>query len=119
MGGRNYGRQGGGMNMQQVMKQAQKMQRQLAEAQEELADVEVSASAGGGMVKVTGTADGDIVAIEIDGSALGIDEEDAEMLADTVLAAIKETLARAQEVTNQRMGALTGGMGIPGMPGMF
>ena len=119
MGGRNYGRQGGGMNMQQVMKQAQKMQQQLADAQDELADVEVSASAGGGMVKVTGTADGQITGITIDGSALGLDEEDAEMLADTVLAAINETLARGQEVTNQRMSAITGGMGIPGMPGLF
>ena len=103
------------MNMQQMMKQAQKMQRQLEQAQDELAEVEVSASAGGGMVKVTGTADGQITAIEIDGSQLGLDPDDAEMLADTVLAAINETMARAQEVTNQRIGALTGGMGMPGM----
>lgn len=107
------------MNMQQMMKQAQKMQRQLAEAQDELADVEVSGTAGGGMVTVTGMADGSITAIHIDGSALGLDEEDAEMLQDTILAAINETLAKAQEVTNQRLGALTGGMGMPGMPGMF
>ncbi|MDI9589979.1 MAG: YbaB/EbfC family nucleoid-associated protein [Acidobacteriota bacterium] len=107
------------MNMQQMMKQAQRMQRQLAEAQDQLADVEVSATAGGGMVKVTGTAAGDITGIQIDGSSLGLDEEDSEMLQDTVLAAINETLARAQEVTNQRLGALTGGMGVPGMPGML
>ncbi len=107
------------MNMQQMMKQAQRMQRQLAEAQDQLADVEVSATANGGMVKVTGTAAGDITGIQIDGSSLGLDEEDSEMLQDTVLAAINETLARAQEVTNQRLGALTGGMGVPGMPGML
>ena len=107
------------MNMQQVMKQAQKMQRQLAEAQDQLSEVEVSGSAGGGMVTVTGTADGQITGITIDGSALGLDEEDAEMLADTVLAAINETMEHAQEVTNQRLGALTGGMGMPGMPGLF
>lgn len=71
------------------------------------------------MVKVTGTAAGDITGIQIDGSSLGLDEEDSEMLQDTVLAAINETLARAQEVTNQRLGALTGGMGVPGMPGML
>ncbi len=107
------------MNMQQMMKQAQKMQRQLAEAQDQLAEVEVSASTGGGMVKVTGTADGQITSIKIDGAALGLDEDDTEMLEDSVLAAITETLSRAQEVTNQRLGALTGGMGMPGMPGMF
>lgn len=107
------------MNMQQVMQQAQKMQRQLAEAQDQLSEVEVSASAGGGMVTVTGTADGDINAIKINGAAIGLDEEDTEMLQDTILAAVNEMLARAQEVTNQRLGAITGGMGMPGMPGMF
>ena len=107
------------MNMQQVMQQAQKMQRQLAEAQDQLSEVEVSASAGGGMVPVTGTADGDINAITINGAAIGLDEEDTEMLQDTILAAGNEMLARAQEVTNQRLGAITGGMGMPGMPGMF
>jgi DNA-binding YbaB/EbfC family protein len=107
------------MNMQQVMKQAQRMQRQLADAQDKLAETEVSASAGGGMVKVTGMADGSITAIEIDGSVLGLDEEDSEMLQDTVLAAVNEMLARAQEVTNRQLGAVTGGMNMPGMPGMF
>jgi len=107
------------MNIQQVMQQAQKMQRQLAEAQDQLSEVEVSASAGGGMVTVTGTADGDINDIKINGAAIGLDEEDTEMLQDTILAAVNEMLARAQEVTNQRLGAITGGMGMPGMPGMF
>lgn len=107
------------MNMQQVMKQAQKMQQQLAEAQDQLSEVVVSGSAGGGMVTVTGTADGQITGVAIDGSALGLDEEDAEMLADTVLAAINETMDRAQEVANQRISAVTGGMGMPGMPGLF
>lgn len=107
------------MNMQQMMKQAQKMQRQLAEAQDRLAEMEVSATAGGGMVKAIGTASGDITAIEIDGAALGLDEDDTEMLQDTVLAAVSEMLARAQEVTNEQLGAFTGGMGMPGMPGMF
>jgi len=95
------------------------MQRQLAEAQDQLSEVEVSASAGGGMVTVTGTADGDINDIKINGAAIGLDEEDTEMLQDTILAAVNEMLARAQEVTNQRLGAITGGMGMPGMPGMF
>lgn len=107
------------MNMQQMMQQAQKMQRKLAEAQDQLSEVEVSASAGGGMVKVLGTADGDITAIEIDGSVLGLDQEDCEMLQDAVLAAVNDMLAQAQEVANQRLGAITGGMGMPGMPGLF
>ena len=107
------------MNMQQMMKQAQKMQRQLAEAQDQLSELEVSASTGGGMVKVTGKADGQITAIKLDGSALGLDEDDVEMLEDAILAAVAETQARAQELTNQRLGALTGGMGMPGMPGLF
>jgi DNA-binding YbaB/EbfC family protein len=103
------------MNMQQMMQQAQKMQRQLTEAQDHLADIEVSASAGGGMVKVDGTAAGEITAITIDGATLGLDEDDTEMLQDTVLAAVNEMLARAQEVTNQQMSAITGGMGMPGL----
>ena len=107
------------MNMQQVMKQAQKMQRQLAEAQDELTEVEVSASAGGGMVKVTGTADGEITDIQIDGESLGLDADDTELLQDSILAAVRETLAKAQDVTNQRLGSITGGMGMPGMPGLF
>ncbi len=73
------------MNMQQMMKQAQKMQKQLAEAQDKLGDIEVSASAGGGMVKVTGTADMNITSITIDPEAL--DPEDVDILQDTILAA--------------------------------
>lgn len=108
-----------GMNMQQMMKQAQKMQRQLAEAQDQLAEVEVSASTGGGMVTVSGTADGEITSITIDGASLGLDEEDTEMLQDAVLAAVRETMSRAQDVANQRIGSITGGMGMPGMPGLL
>ena len=107
------------MNMQQMMKQAQKMQRQLAAAQDELAELELTATAGGGMVKVTGTADGQVSDIQIDASALGLDADDAEMLQDAILAALGELQDRAQQVTNERLGALTGGMGMPGMPGMF
>ena len=106
------------MNMQQMMKQAQKMQRQLGSVQEELAELEVSGSAGGGMVTVTGMADGTITGVAIDGAALDLDEDDTEMLQDAILAAINECAARAQEITNERMGAITGGMGM-GLPGMF
>ena len=103
------------MDMQQLMRQAQQMQRQLEDAQEQLGDIEVSASAGGGMVKVTGTADGEITDIKIDGAALGLDEDDTEMLQDTILAAINEALAQAQEVANRQIGSVTGGLNIPGL----
>ncbi len=101
------------MNMQQVMKQARKMQEQMLEAQERMKDIEVSSSAGGGMVKVTATADGKITAITIDPEAL--DPEDVDFLQDMVLAAVNEALSSAQEVANKQLGAITGGMGMPGM----
>lgn len=101
------------MDMQQMMKQAQKMQQQLTQAQDKLAQVEVSASAGGGMVKVTGTADMNITSITIDPAAL--DPEDIELLQDSILAAVNECLNSAQEVTSRELGAITGGMNLPGM----
>ena len=96
------------MNMQQIMQQARKMQAQLAEAQEQLKDLEVSASAGGGMVKVT--AAGDVVITRIT-----IDPEDVELIQDTILAAVNEALSSAQELSSRQLGAITGGMGMPGM----
>lgn len=105
------------MNMQQVMKQARKMQEQMLEAQERMKDIEVSASAGGGTVKVTATADGKLTAVTINPEAL--DPEDVEFLQDMIVAAVNEALSSAQEVANQQLGAITGGMGMPGMPGMF
>jgi DNA-binding YbaB/EbfC family protein len=101
------------MNMQQIMQQARKMQAQLAEAQEQLKDLEVSASAGGGMVKVTATGDGVITSITIDPEAL--DPEDVELIQDTILAAVNEALSSAQELSSRQLGAITGGMGMPGM----
>ena len=101
------------MNIQQMMKQAQKMQKQLADAQDKLGDIEVSASAGGGMVKVTGTADMSITSITIDPEAL--DPEDVDILQDTILAAVNDCLASAQNAANQQLGAITGGMNIPGL----
>lgn len=101
------------MNMQQMMKQAQKMQKQLADAQDRLGDIEVSASAGGGMVKVTGTADMKITSVTIDPEA--VDPEDVELLQDSVLAAVNECLSSAQDAANQQLGTITGGMDVPGL----
>lgn len=102
------------MNMQQMMKQARKMQEQLAAAQETIAQSTVDASAGGGMVKVTVSGDMQVTSLKIDPEAL--DPEDVEMLEDMVMAAVNEALRGVGELANRQMGAVTGGLNIPGMP---
>ncbi|HJG62045.1 MAG TPA: YbaB/EbfC family nucleoid-associated protein [Enorma massiliensis] len=102
------------MNMQQMMKQARKMQEQLAAAQETIAQSTVDASTGGGMVKVTVSGDMQVTSLKIDPEA--IDPEDVEMLEDMVMAAVNEALRGVGELANRQMGAVTGGLNIPGMP---
>ena len=82
-------------------------------AQEEIAAMTFEASAGGGMVKATATGDGSITGIVIDPAA--VDSEDVEMLQDMVTAAVNEALRSASEAANARMGAIMGGMKIPGL----
>jgi len=101
------------MDMQKMLKQAKKMQQQLASVQDGLKDVVVEATAGGGMVKATMSGDGMLQAITIDPEAL--DPEDVELLQDMIVAAVNEAAANASEVANQRMGAITGGLNIPGL----
>lgn len=101
------------MNYNKMMKQVQEMQKQMAKAQEELADEEVEASAGGGMVMVKVTGDLKITSIKVDPGA--VDPDDVEMLEDMVMAATNEALRSAQELASQKMGGLTGGMNIPGL----
>ncbi len=103
-------------NMQQLLKQAQKMQADMMAAQESLKNEVVEASAGGGMVKVKVTGDLQIKEITIDRSA--VDPEDVEMLSDMVLAAVNEGLRSAQELAASKLGALTGGLGGLGLPGL-
>ena len=108
-----------GPNLNQLMKQAQQMQAEMAKAQEQLKNEEVTASAGGGMVTVRITGDLTIKEIKIDPEA--IDPEDAELLQDMVTAAVNEALRSAQELAASRMGGIAGlggGGGIPGLPGM-
>ena len=107
-----------GPNMNQLLKQAQQMQAEMAKAQEQLKNETVEASAGGGMVKVTMTGDMQLREIKIDPEA--IDPEDAEMLQDMVAAAVNEALRSAQELAANRMGGIAGlgGGGLPGLPGM-
>ena len=96
-------------NMQQMMKQVQKMQADMMAAQESLKDERVEASAGGGMVKVVATGELAIESITIDPAA--VDPEDVEMLQDTVLAAVNQALTSAQELAASKMGNVTGGLG--------
>ena len=107
-----------GPNLNQLLKQAQQMQAEMAKAQEELKDETVEASAGGGMVKVTMTGDMQLREIKISPEA--IDPEDPDLLQDMVTAAVNEALRSAQELTANRMGGITGGLGggMPGLPGM-
>ncbi len=99
----------GGFDVNALMKQAQQMQNQMLEAQEQLKDETVEASAGGGMVKVTMGGDLTLRKIAIDPEA--IDPEEPEMLAEMVQAAVNEGLRAAQELANSKMGGITGGLG--------
>ena len=95
------------------LKQAQQMQARLAKAQEELETETVEASAGGGAVKVVATGKQTIQSIVIDPGA--VDPEDVDILQDMVLAAVNEALALSQQLVNDRIGAITGGLKLPGM----
>lgn len=99
-------------NMQQLMKQAQQMQQQLMAAQEELADLEVEGHAGGGLVRATMTGSGELRSLVIDPKA--VDPDDVETLQDLVVAAVRDAARAAAELTQEKMGPLAGGMGLPG-----
>jgi len=100
-------------NMGKMMKQVQKMQADMARVQEELAEKEVKANAGGGAVEVTANGKQEILDIKIDPDA--IDPEDVEMLEDMILAAVNEAMRQAQEMASKEMEKITGGMNIPGL----
>lgn len=107
---------GGAMpgNMGNLMKQAQKMQRQMEEASKELEDKELTAAAGGGVVEVTVSGKKEITKIKIDPEA--VDPEDVEMLEDLIMAACNEALRQMDELSQESMSKITGGMG--GLGGM-
>ena len=92
-----------------LMKQAAKMQRQMQEAQAQLADLIVEASSGGGAIKVTASCDGAVKSIKIDPEA--VDTEDITILEDMVLGAVNQALEKGRETQTAEMGKLTGGMG--------
>ncbi len=99
-----------GMNPQKMLMQ---MQQQMARVQEELETATVDGSAGGGVVKATVTGKQALVGLVIDPAA--VDPEDVEMLQDLVMAAVNEALRASQELAEQKMGAVTAGLRIPGL----
>ncbi len=107
---------GGQPNMQQLMKQAQKMQQQLMEAQSKLAETEVTGTAGGGLVTAVVTGSGEVKTVKIDPRA--VDPDDVESLEDLVVAAIRDAAGNAAELQQTTMGPLAGGLGGLGLPGM-
>lgn len=102
------------MNIQKMMKEAQKMQERLAKAQNDLASQTLEVSAGGGKVTVTVNGAGDIAAIKISPDA--VDPQDVEMLEDLVLSGIREAQEAARKLQADTMGEVTGGLG--GLPGL-
>jgi DNA-binding YbaB/EbfC family protein len=96
-----------------MMQQAQKLQAQLLKAQEDLANLTVEASSGGGAVTVVMSGQQKIISVKI--SPEVVDPEDVEMLEDMVLSAVSEALAKSQEAAAKMMGGLTGGLKIPGL----
>lgn len=104
---------GGGMNMQNMMRQAQQMQQKMQELQEEIEQREVEATAGGGVVRVVASGKKVIKSIEIKPEA--VDPDDVEMLEDLVMAAVNEAIAKADEMMQQEMGKITGGLNLGGL----
>jgi DNA-binding YbaB/EbfC family protein len=100
------------MNQAQAMKQVQRAQAEMARVQDELKNDLVTASAGGGAVKVSITGDLTVTDVVIDPRA--VDPEDVAMLQDMVVAAVNEALRQSQELANQKMSRVMGGLGLPG-----
>ena len=103
----------GGANMQQLARQAQKLQQQMTKMQEELDAREFEATSGGGMVTAKVNGKRELLALTIKPEA--VDPDDVEMLEDMVMAAVNEALRTAADTVEREMGKLTGGMGLPGL----
>lgn len=96
-----------------LMKEAQRLQQQMAQLQEEVGQRKVQATSGGGMVSVEASGKQELLSIKIDPEV--INKDDAQMLEDLVLAACNEALRKAREMVQQELGKLTGGLKIPGL----
>jgi len=110
---KGFGGMPGGMNMNSLMKQAQKMQKQMAEMQEDLANKTLEVSAGGGAIKVTINGEKQIQALTISPDV--VDPDDVEMLQDLVISAVNEAIRQMDESVNSQMSKITGGMNMPGL----
>jgi DNA-binding YbaB/EbfC family protein len=104
------------MDFNKMMEQVQQMQTQVQQAQEELKNETVQATAGGGMVRVTATGSGEIKEVSIDPKA--IDPDDPEMLADMIVAAVNEALRASQSMMESKLGPALGGLHGMGLPGL-
>ena len=111
--------QNGGMSQQQMLKKVQQMQEDMATLQADLDEREYTATAGGDMVSVTVNGKHEVKAISIKPAALEESEGDPEMLEDFHIIALNEAISTATETGEKEMNAITSGLNIPGMPGMF
>ena len=103
-------------NINNIMQKAQEMQEELEKKQEELAEKEVEATAGGGMVKVVMNGNEEVVDISIEKEV--VDPGDTEMLEDLILAAVNNAKEKAEEMKQEEMGDIAGGMDLPNIPGL-
>ena len=103
----------GGMN--QILQQAQAMQKKMAKMQEEMAGKETTGTAGGNMVNVVVNGKQEILSVKIDPSLLEGEKPDLEMIEDLVVAAVNDGLNRSKEMIQDAMGDITGGLNIPGL----
>ena len=103
----------GGINMNQIMKQAKKMQEEMEKTQADIEEREFESTSGGGVVKATVNGKREVVSLKIDPDV--IDPEDSEMLEDLVIAAVNDAMKKADEYSSESMGKLTGGLNIPGL----
>ncbi len=104
------------MKMGNLAKMAQQMQAQMAQVQAELRDATLETTAGGGAVRVVITGAQEVRSIEIDPAA--VEAGDVEMLQDLVLAAVNDAIARSKQLAEEKMAAVAGSMGLPGVPGL-
>ncbi|WP_460697460.1 YbaB/EbfC family nucleoid-associated protein [Nocardia thraciensis] len=107
---------GGQVDMQALLAQAQQMQEAVMAAQAEIAEAEVEGEAGGGLVKVTIKATGEVQSLRIDPKV--VDPDDVETLQDLVVGAVNNAMSNAQQLAAEKLGPLAGGMGGGSMPGL-
>ena len=104
------------MKIAQIARMAQQMQVQVAQAQAELKEVTLEATAGGGAVRVVITGAQEVRLIDIDPAS--VDPAEVDMLQDLVMTAVNDAIARSKELERERMASVAGGIGLPGLPGL-